>query len=267
MDVLTSTDPDDFGTASERWLATTFKATSAMALPNTLSALHRAERTYMPDMRITKDMDYGERLLKRLEYIVKDRTFGATDIPVRVNWKGEEIKQNPRGNKGWVYQLLDITKIRKGEADPVSQEMYRLYENTEAVPEVVGTPAYAAKRKVPVPNLTDKKARKAIRRAGMEDDLSFLNDEEFLASGVYLNTEYMNQLMAVSGQDRYSAVARMMDSGKYRDASDYEKLRMLNKLNDDYKSAVEYDRGEFRPHTIQLLYMIEKIYRDQYEED
>ena len=63
----------------------------------------------------------------------------------------------------------------------------------------------------------------------MEEDLTFLNDEEFLASGVYLSTEYMNQLMAVSGQDRYSATARMMDTGNYRDASDYEKVEMLNK--------------------------------------
>ena len=267
MDVLTSTDPDDFGTASERWLATTFKAASAMALPNTLSALHRSERTYMPDMRITKDMDYGERLLKRLEYIVKDRTFGATDIPVRVNWKGDPIKQNPRGNKGWVYQLLDISKLRKGEADPISQEMYRLYERTEAIPEVVGTPGYAAKKKVSVPNLTEKKAKKAIRKAGLEGDLTFLEDEEFMAGGVYLSTKQINQMMKVSGQDRYSAVARMMDTQKYRDASDYEKVEMLNKLNEDYKSAIEYDGKEFRPHTVQLLYMIEQIYRDQYEED
>ena len=101
----------------------------------------------------------------------------------------------------------------------------------------------------------------------MEDDLTFLKDEEFMASGVYLNTKQINQMMKVSGQDRYSAVAKLMDTRKYRDASDYEKVEMLNKLNEDYKSAIEYDGKEFRPHTVQLLYMVEQIYRDQYEED
>ena len=267
MEVLTSTDPDDFSTASERWLASTFKATSAIALPNTLSSLHRAERTYMPDMRITKDMSYGERLLKRVEYIVKDRTFGATDVPVRTNWKGEPIKQNPRGNMGWSYQLFDIAKIRKGEADVVSQEMYRIYEQTEAIPEVVGTPAYAAKRKVPVPNLTDRKAKKAIRRAGLQG-FTFLKDQEFLDSGVYLNTKHINQMMKISGKDRYSKIEKLMSGRKYQNSSDYEKLDMLNELNDNYKSAIEYDRrGSLRPHSIQLLHIIEDIYKNDYEED
>ena len=267
MEVLTATDPDDFSTASERWLSTTFKAASATVLPNTISALHRSSRTYMPDMRITKDMDYGERMLKRAEYIIKDRTFGTADIPVKVSWKGDPIEQNPRGNAGWFYQLFDITKLRKGEDDDVSQEMYRIYEQTEAIPEVVGTPGYAAKRKVAVPNLTQRKAKKAIKRAGLED-FTFLKDEKFLASSVYLNTDHINQMMKVSGKDRYAAIEKLMSDRKYQNSSDYEKLEMLNKLNDDYKSAIEYDRrGDLRPHSIQLLHIMENIYRNDYEKD
>ena len=85
----------------------------------------------MPDKRVTKDMDMGERMMKTIEYTIKERTFGGAEIPIRVDWKGNPIKQNPRGaNVGWMYQLFDVTKIRQGEDDAVSQEIYRLIEST-----------------------------------------------------------------------------------------------------------------------------------------
>tara|TARA_R100001440_G_scaffold75701_1_gene103661 strand:+ start:63 stop:896 length:834 start_codon:yes stop_codon:yes gene_type:complete len=259
MEILTSTDPDDFSTASERWLASTFKSVSAIALPNTLSALHRAEREFLPDTRITKDMSYGERLYKRLEYIVKDRTFGATDIPVRVNWKGQPIEQNPRGNMGWTYQLFDITKLRKGEDDHVSQEMFRLFEQLEAVPDVVGTPGYAQKRKINVPNMTTRKAKMALKRAGL-DDLSFLKDGAFLDEKVYLNTEQLNRLMAVSGKARYAEIEELITSEKYFRLSDQEKLEALNELNQNYNSQIEIERGRLKPHSIELVRIMQEIY-------
>ena len=259
MEILTSTDPDDFSTASERWLASTFKSVSAIALPNTLSALHRAEREFLPDTRITKDMSYGERLYKRLEYTVKDRTFGATDIPVRVNWKGQPIEQNPRGNMGWTYQLFDITKLRKGEDDHVSQEMFRLFEQLEAVPDVVGTPGYAQKRKINVPNMTTRKAKMALKRAGL-DDLSFLKDGAFLDEKVYLNTEQLNRLMAVSGKARYAEIEELITSEKYFRLSDQEKLEALNELNQNYNSQIEIERGRLKPHSIELVRIMQEIY-------
>ena len=106
-----------------------------------------------------------------------------------------------------------------------------------------------------------------IRRAGLQD-FTFLKDQEFLDSGVYLNTKHINQMMKISGKDRYSKIEKLMSGRKYQNSSDYEKLDMLNELNDNYKSAIEYDRrGSLRPHSIQLLHIIEDIYKNDYEED
>ena len=116
VDVISSADATDFEKNFENWFRTTFQAVSATALPNTLSAIYRGTREYLPDTRITKDMSLGERLIQRMVYTIKDRTFGLGDVPVRVNWKGEPIKQTPRGNNGIAYQLFDITKSRQGEA-------------------------------------------------------------------------------------------------------------------------------------------------------
>ena len=119
IDVISASDAEDLGAGFEKWTKTTFQAISATVLPNTLSALYRGNREYLPDTRVTKDMSRGERILTQMAYTIKDRTFGLSDLPVRVNWKGNPIKQNPRGTTGIAYQIFDITKSRQGEADAV----------------------------------------------------------------------------------------------------------------------------------------------------
>ena len=144
LDVISAADQGGFERASERWLGTTFQAISAVGLPNTLSALYRADREYLPDTRVAKNLPYWDRIAKKFEYTVRDRTFNLGEVPARVNWKGEPIQQTPRGTTGMSYNLFDITKSRQGEADMVSNEIWRLYEQTEYLTRVVGTPRYAS---------------------------------------------------------------------------------------------------------------------------
>ena len=230
----------------------------SVALPNQFSAIYRAQREFLPDRRVTKDMDFGERLMANLEYTVKDRTFGGAEIPVRVDWKGNPIKQNPRGNVGWMYQLFDITKLRQGEEDPVSQEIYRLFESTETVSRVVSTPSFAKKRKVGVPNITSKKEIAALRQLGKE--YNFLNDQKFVDSGVYFNTEQLNNLMAIAGKERYQDVSALINSIDYEFMTDDEKLEALEEINDKYNSVKEFDGKKFRNHTVAILDIMQEIY-------
>ena len=125
----------------EAFLSTMFKAGSAAVLPNQMNAFYRASRGYLPDSRLTRDVgDQGgvtglaERLSKKFSYTIRDRTFGLADYPVRVNWKGEDIQQTPRGASPIAYQLFDITRSRQGSADPLSNEIWRLYEQTRRSP-------------------------------------------------------------------------------------------------------------------------------------
>ena len=260
VDVISSGDATDFEKNFENWFRTTFQAVSATAFPNTLSAVYRGSREYLPDTRITKDMDLSERLVKRMAYTIKDRTFGLGDVPVRVNWKGQPITQTPRGNNGIAYQLFDITKSRQGEADSVSNEIWRLYEQTEDLTKVVGTPGYAAKRKLNVPNIKSKHL-KMIK--AMNKDYAWARDEEFMAERVYLSVDQMNRLMAASGKERYAEVEAFMATEKYNKMDDEERVEALNDIHGHYNSAIELNGNRFREHTKLLLEIMQEVYESE----
>lgn len=260
IDVFSASDIDDLESTSERWLGSMFQAVSATVLPNTLSAINRMDREYMPDFRVTDDMSWEQRVLKKFEYTLRDRTFNTDGIPVRVNWKGEPIRQTPRGTSGFAYNMFDITKARQGEDDLVSNEVWRLYENTEELPSAVGTPYYAQKRKISVPSISTrtKKERDAFDKLGK--DYQFLKDEEFVNGSVALNTEQINKLMEISGRQRYSELEALVASEEYMSMTDKERIEAMNDINENYKSLKEYDGDSFKPHTIQALDFIEEQY-------
>lgn len=249
----------------ENFLTTMFKAGSAAVLPNQLNAFYRAERTYLPDSRVTKEvgeqggvMGLAERLAKKFEYTIKDRTFGLADYPVRINWKGEKIEQTPRGATGIGYQLFDVTKSMQGSADPLSNEIWRLYEQTEDMTSLCGTPSYASTRKFSVPNITSKKDIKMVRDLGR--GYTWINDEEFMAERIYLSTEQINELMQVSGRARYEEAMKVVQTKKYKEANDQDKVEMLNEVADEFNSAKEYGPNGYRRHTVLLFDVIQKIY-------
>ena len=131
-----------------------------------------------------------------VKYTIMDRTCG--DVPVRVDWKGNPIKQTPRGANGYMYQLFDITKARQGQADPVSNEMYRLFEQTEELPRALGTPRFASTSQVSVPDVISRKDKYRAQRSGV--DFPWMDDEEFMKEKIRLNVEQINRMMAVAGR-------------------------------------------------------------------
>lgn len=244
----------------ENWLGTTFQAMSATVLPNTMTAFYRAERDYLPDSRITKDMGFAERVLKKFEYTIKSRTFGLGELPIRRNWKGEKIEQTPRGTNGIAYQLFDITKARQGEADAVSNEIWRLFEQTEDLPQVCGTPGYAEKRKINVPNIRSKHIKMLEE---INADYTWVNDEEFMAEALYLNTNDLNRLMEASGKERYMEIEKLMATEEYNAMDDYEKVEALNELNGEFNGAIEINNGQFRNHTMVLFDIMQEKYEQR----
>jgi len=263
VNVMASSDADDFQRNFERWFGTAFQAISATALPNQLSAMYRADREYLPDVRLTKDMDTMERLAKRMEFTIRDRTFNLDGLPVRIDWKGNPIKQTPRGTGGYRYQLLDITKARQGEADPVSNEIYRLYEQTENLTKAVGTPSFAEKRAYNIPDV-DRKDLGRIRRLGVQYD--WMNDEDFMKERVFLNTEQLNRMMAAAGKQRYAEIQEYMGTPAYQSMNDEERVEALNKINDDYRSGIQKDGRGYKNHTIELFKILQEIYDDRQQD-
>jgi hypothetical protein len=267
LQVVSSSSSRDFQSKMERWLNSTFQAVSAVALPNTTAAMYRAHRQYLPDTRSDKGATLEERVAKRAMYVIKDRTFGliGADFPVRVNWKGERIKQTPEGADPFMYQLFDITKSRKGEADPVSNEVYRLYEETGSISEAVGTPSFANSRAISVPDLVSAKDRRLIRRANRE--YTFMDDVEFMKGKINLTTEQMNAIMQVAGRERYGLLAELVRSEDYQKMSDKQKLEAMNEINENFTKVKAVERNRLRPYSLQILDFIEQNYRDERQKD
>lgn len=242
----------------ERFITTAFRAGSAAVLPNTLTSLYKSERAFLPDTRTTKDDSTLERILTKFEYTIKERMFNLSEVPIRVNWKGEDIKQTPPGANGYVYQMFDLTRAQQGSSDPLSNEVWRLYEQTEELANICSTPGYAEKRAVAVPNISSKRDKKLV--AALPKTYTWMQDEEFMADRVYLNTEQMNRLMKISGRNRYEMSMEVIQSQEYQSANDQDKLAMLEDVANEFNSAKEYTDGGFEPHTIELFNIMQDIY-------
>ncbi len=268
LQVLTSVDPSDWERSVERLMGSVFQAASATVLPNTLTSLHRSQREYMPDKRVTKDMSFSERVMYQMEYTIKDRTFNTTEYPIKVDWKGDPIKQNPRNSDPYLFQLLDITQTKMADSDPLGMEIYRLGQSTGELSEIVGTPKYAKKEALSVPNPpTSKAVNRAIKRAENATGIkfTFLEDEKFTSKNIYLNTTQLNELMKISGKERYLMGMEVIGSDSYRSSNDDEKSGMLNAVDSKFVKALSLsdDKLYLRNYSIELLKMFQEIYEEE----
>ena len=246
--------------SAENLLKSMVSALSATVLPNTASAIYRAERVYLPDTRVTKDMDFAERLAKKFEYTIKDRMFALSEVPVRVDWKGDPIKQTPEGSNPVAYQLFDVVKARVAGSEPVSNEVYRLYEQTGDVSKIIGMPRFATTRVVDLPQIVSKKERKALNNSGRF--YSFFEGEEFMGAKIYLNTEQINRLAAVANKQRYNDALMLVNSVEYSMMTDEERIEALNDIQKNYNGIKEYDGRDFKPHTILMFDTLQEIYEN-----
>lgn len=98
----------------------------SLPLPNTLSALSRAEREYKVDGK-------GEAFTERMKNLVKTRLgFAGLDdyLPLKRGLWGEPLRETPKDRNALVYHLFDISKNQQVTSDPVSLELYRLWRKT-----------------------------------------------------------------------------------------------------------------------------------------
>tara|TARA_R100000654_G_scaffold43003_4_gene69235 strand:+ start:486 stop:8396 length:7911 start_codon:yes stop_codon:yes gene_type:complete len=258
LNVLTSDSEDDFERQTERLVNSVVKASSSVALPNTMSATARAQRDYMPDYRLDKNISSSERMLKNFIYVVKDRFWQDRNVPMRIDWKGEKVLQTPEGSNSIAYQLFDITKSRKGSSDPISNEIMRLYQETGVVTEAMSTPMYANNRKIIVPKATRQKKY-------IDNKYTFLKDPGFVGERIYFSIEQCNKLMEVAGKQRYKHLEYVINSNEYIDADDDKKLRILDDVAENYNGLLEINKGgkKLWNHSYLALDFLQEIYEKQ----
>ena len=268
--VLTETDPNRRDKFMDRWMESTWRATTSIALPNQLSSFHKAEREFMPAY---SDFEVGEG---RLVNVVKDRLFIQTDIPPKVDWKGDPIKQTPQGSSPFFYNVFDITNARTGTSDPVTIEMYRLAMDNEGIPpNLISYPQFIRRRRVSVdsfiPSSRDvREFNKAYRALGK--NYSFIEDaargqlkEGF--KNVDLSPQEINEVMTMVGKGRYADVSKVLSVPNYQNLNTTQRIEAINKyVSRNYNSEKEIFQGRFRDYSVAIMDIIQKAY-DEYEEE
>ena len=74
-------------------------------------------------------------------------------------------------------------------------------------------------------------------------------------------------MMTVAGKARYKDLEDLMNTSKYDNATDEEKIEMLDDLNRDYSRAWSYDGNRLAPHTVELCRILNEIYEGRKKED
>jgi hypothetical protein len=257
LQVLSISNPDEAERAWSQWVEGMFRSISAVPLPNQLSALNRTQREFLPDMRSTD-------MAVRLENTLRDRTFSTNELPIRYNWKGEPIRQTPAGADAAAYQMFDVTKSREGSADPVSMEALRLFQETGEPIDVLKTPYFASSvfRNVKSPKFTRGKAKKAYQKM---EKLQFVEDGvEFK---MQFNAEQINEAMRLAGQLRYQESLNFVESDRYKNMNDEERISEFESINAKYNGLIEYDpQGGLLPHSRYLIMEFEKEYLQRLED-
>ena len=190
-----------------------FKTTSAAVLPNTLTALNRATRAKLPDL-------YDKNsLYNSLTNVIKDRTFGTDDIPVKFNIWGDAVDQTPEGANPIFYNLFDPVRYQQRKYRPEQLEVFRLYEVLGQETKVIPT----------IPR--ELNARK------------FKDTETGIEYA--LTNEEVNAMLEALGKERSKAMAELIKEDWYKEYPDEDKAYELEYL---YKEISK--NGEWK----QLLY-------------
>lgn len=98
----------------------------SIPLPNTLSALSRAEREYKVDMK-------ADTLAKQVGNVVKTRLgFAGLDdyMALKRGLWGEPLRETPKEANALVYNFFDVTKGKQVTDDATTLELYRLWRKT-----------------------------------------------------------------------------------------------------------------------------------------
>ena len=210
------------GDASERdvekWLENTFRSLTAIPFPNTLSAVHRGYREYMPN--ITSD-----NISNKFRYVVQDRMFDTDGVPVRVTPLGQKIPQTPEGANKFMYNLVDFTKSMKTSSDKVWGELYSVYEATED-PDVA-------------PNFPTKLTRLPSETPG---------GEKIKGWNAEVEREWrleMQRIQEIHGQGKMELLENLFQSDSYNQADNEQKAKMIVDLYNDYNRGQRTIKSPF----------------------
>jgi hypothetical protein len=187
----------------DSWLIGTLRSATSIVLPNTLGAINRASRGDMPELR---DPDISKAFLN----VLKDKLFLTGDLPSKVDLWGNTIKQTPDGGaNSYIYHLFDVTKTRNASADPLSYEIFKLWQRTEENDVIPSIPK----------------------------DVITVDDVK-----MKLSTKQYEELQKHIGRTRKALVSAYINSEEYKSSTDEDRISTLKDL---YSEGYEEGKDSF----------------------
>jgi hypothetical protein len=198
-----------------------FRSVSSIALPNTISALNRADREFMP---LFRNKDVG----RRMKYILLDKTFNVDGYPARIDLVGRDILQTPEGKNPYYYHMFSVLKGQEVDPHPVIQEYYRLMVATGDGSWLPSAPSKATSYYY-TPSKTDLGPKlyneiQGLIGPGEKVKIRF-NEEELIKVQKQFYTDLTDR------------VEKLMESDLYKEADDDRKIELIQSNIDFVKKS------------------------------
>ena len=212
---------DAEGYEMQRNIDNWFRSVSSIALPNTISALNRADREFMP---LFRNKDVG----RRMKYILLDKTFNVDGYPARVDLVGRDILQTPEGKNPYYYHMFSVLKGQEVDPHPVIQEYYRLMVATGDGSWLPSAPSKATSYYY-TPSKTDLGPKlyseiQGLIGPGEKVKIRF-NEEELLKVQKQFYTDLTDR------------IERLMETDLYKQADDDRKIELIENNIDFVKKS------------------------------
>jgi hypothetical protein len=178
--------------AHDKFIKAIVDVTGAIALPNTLASINRAVMDYIPER--------GQETLNDMVInMIRERTFQSDKLPIKHDFWGRPVKQTPDGRNAFIYNLIDVTKMRDVNMDKATKEIWELYLET--------------RDKSVIPKSQDWTVYDSVSK-----------------ERVVLTPEERSRLNKEVGKKRHELVTEAVNDPKWSQATDAEKVAWLKAL-------------------------------------
>lgn len=125
----------DWENKGDRFVQNMFNATSALAVPNLVTAAFKTQYEHIPEMK-------GQSNAETFANIWNYKTLQLDDgHPTKVGLLGEKVRRTPKGSNPWVYHLANPIDLRSPETNKQYHFIEKLYKQTGDTAVIPGHPS------------------------------------------------------------------------------------------------------------------------------
>ena len=133
---------EESGNSLDRWIKNLAVTAASPVAPAILGVIRRSRREYLPAIGNEGFIKDTTNELNQRFAVLGLQIPGTKDpnaMPVRRDLWGEPVRQTPKSENPWAYNLLSASKSREIDADPLNASIYSTWRRTadnKAIPSV-----------------------------------------------------------------------------------------------------------------------------------